>query len=108
MLEPQHAVWTTRATSAVLYLAIFGGIVGYGCYMTALSQLPLSIVSIYTYINPVVAVFLGWFVYSEPFGVREAAAMMVIFVGVWMVRRASVAVQNLRSNSSSETHQKSG
>jgi drug/metabolite transporter (DMT)-like permease len=108
LLEPQPAVWTTRATSAVLYLAIFGGIVGYGCYMTALSQLPLSVVSIYTYINPVVAVFLGWFVYSEPFGFREGAAMIVIFVGVWMVRRASVAAQKLRSDASTEAHQKRG
>lgn len=103
MVEPQHATWTTRAMGAVFYLAIFGGIVGYGCYMTALSRLPLAIVSIYTYINPVVAVFLGWFAYSEPFGVREAAAMVVIFLGVWLVRRASVAAEKLRANSSPQS-----
>lgn len=103
LLEPQHAVWTTRGLSAVVYLAIFGGIVGYGCYMTALSRLPLAIVSIYTYVNPVVAVFLGWFAYREPFGVREAAAMLVIFLGVWLVRRASVAAEKLRANGSTQS-----
>jgi drug/metabolite transporter (DMT)-like permease len=103
MLEPQDAVW-----NAVVYLAIFGGIVGYGCYMVALSRLPLAIVSIYTYVNPVVAVFLGWLAYREPFGLREAAAMAVIFVGVWMVRRASGAAEKLRADSRAEAHQKRG
>jgi drug/metabolite transporter (DMT)-like permease len=86
----------------VLYLATFGGIVGYGSYMTALNGLPLPIVSIYTYVNPVVAVFLGWFVYSEPFGWREALAMVVIFLGVWMVRRASVAAEKFRADSAAD------
>jgi drug/metabolite transporter (DMT)-like permease len=91
------AHWTTRGMGAIVYLAIFGGIVGYSCYALALSRLPLAIVSIYTYINPVVAVFLGWWVYREPFGLREAGAMAVIFAGVAMVRRAaSMPVQKLR------------
>ena len=102
LLEPQHATWTPRATGAVLYLAIFGGIVGYGCYMTALSRLPLPIVSIYTYVNPVVSVFLGWLVYAEPFGWREMLAMVVIFLGVWMVRRASAAADKLRADRSAQ------
>lgn len=110
-LDPQPIVWDPRAIGAVLYLAIFGGIVGYGCYMLSLSRLPLAIVSTYTYINPVVAVFLGWLWYREPFGVREAAAMAVIFLGVWMVRRASAAQeklaasQELSANSGSRSHQ---
>ena len=93
------AHWTARGVGAIVYLAIFGGIVGYSCYALALSRLPLAIVSIYTYINPVVAVFLGWWVYRERFGLREAGAMAVIFAGVAMVRRAtSVAVQKLRAD----------
>lgn len=98
VLEPQRPEWTARGLGAVLYLAIFGGIVGYGCYMLALSRLPLAIVSTYTYVNPVVAVFLGWLVYREAFGWREAAAMAVIFLGVWMVRRASRAAEQLRAD----------
>lgn len=94
--------WTTRGVAAIVYLAIFGGIVGYSCYALALSRLPPATVSTYTYVNPVVAVFLGWWFFREPFGLREAGAMVVIFAGVAMVRRAaSVPVQNLRSGSKS-------
>ncbi len=89
LLLPGMAAWTPQAIGATLYLAIFGGIIGYGCYMLALSRLPLAIVSTYTYVNPVVAVALGWLVYREPFGLRELRAMSVIFLGVWMVRRAA-------------------
>jgi drug/metabolite transporter (DMT)-like permease len=83
------AHWTARAVAAIVYLAIFGGIVGYSCYALALDRLPPATVSTYTYINPVVAVFLGWWVYREQFGLREAAAMAIIFAGVAMVRRAA-------------------
>jgi drug/metabolite transporter (DMT)-like permease len=40
-----------------------------------------------------VAVVLGWWFYREPFGVREAIAMVVIFIGVWVVKRSSVKAQ---------------
>jgi drug/metabolite transporter (DMT)-like permease len=49
--------------------------------------LPVSIVTLYNYINPVVAVFLGWLFYRERFGLRELAAMGVIFAGVALVKR---------------------
>jgi len=99
MFQLPSAHWTARGMGAIVYLAIFGGIVGYSCYALALSRLPLAIVSIYTYINPVVAVFLGWWVYRERFGLREAGAMAVIFAGVAMVRRAtSLPVQKLRAD----------
>lgn len=97
LFEPQPAAWSSSALWAIVYLALFGGILGYGSYMTALSRLPIAIVSIYTYVNPVVAVFLGWLVYSEPFGANETAAMVVIFLGVWLVRRASASAQKLRA-----------
>ena len=99
------AHWTTRGMAAIVYLAIFGGIVGYSCYALALSRLPAAIVSTYTYINPVVAVFLGWWMYREQFGLREAGAMAIIFAGVAMVRRASVAVKKLSADSPAEGSQ---
>jgi drug/metabolite transporter (DMT)-like permease len=90
--------------AAIVYLAIFGGIVGYSCYALALSRLPPATVSTYTYINPVVAVFLGWWVYRERFGLREAGAMAIIFAGVAMVRRAaSVPAQKLRADRAAES-----
>jgi drug/metabolite transporter (DMT)-like permease len=88
--------------AAIVYLAIFGGIVGYSCYALALSKLPAAVVSTYTYINPVVAVFLGWWMYREQFGLREAGAMAIIFAGVAMVRRASMPVKKLSADSAAE------
>lgn len=108
LLEPRPFAPDAPGLAAILYLVVFGSILGYGCYMYILSHLPLAIVSIYTYVNPVVAVLLGWLVYREPFGLREAAAMAVIFLGVYLVRRASTAVQKLRAHGPAEGRQQSG
>ena len=82
---PVH--WSTRSMWAMIYLMIFGSVVGYSAYLYALDQLPVAVVSIYSYINPVVALLLGWLIYKEQIGVREVAAMLVIFAGVALVRR---------------------
>lgn len=78
---------STRSLWAVAWLVVFGSIVGYSSYIYALTHLPVPVVSLYNYVNPVVAVALGWLFYREPFGLREAAAMVVIFLGVYLVKR---------------------
>ncbi len=80
-----HITW--RGSLAILYLATFGSIVGYSAYLYALDKLPVPIVSTYTYVNPIVACVLGWLLLNEPFGMREVAAMAVIFIGVGVVRK---------------------
>jgi drug/metabolite transporter (DMT)-like permease len=82
---------SVRGVSALVYLVVFGSIVGYSSYIYALSHLSVAMVSIYPYVNPVVAVILGWFFYREVFGIREALAMLVIFAGVAIVKRYSPA-----------------
>ena len=85
---PEHPIhWSARGGSALLYLVCFGSIVGYSAYAYALDRLPVAILSVYPYVNAIVAVGLGWLFYREPFGVREAAAMVVIFAGVAVVKR---------------------
>ncbi|MGH9663680.1 MAG: EamA family transporter [Bryobacteraceae bacterium] len=79
--------WKTRSVLAVLYLALSGSIIGYSAYLYALHRLPVAVVSLYTYVNPTVAVLLGWLFYREPFGARAAAAMAIIFCGVAVVKR---------------------
>jgi len=69
--------WSARGISALLYLVVFGSIVGYSAYAYAMDRLPVAIVSVYPYVNAVVAVALGWLFYREPFGTREAMAMAV-------------------------------
>ena len=89
-LIPEPPVrWTAKGAGAILYLAVFGSIVGYSAYIYALDRLPVSLVSVYTYVNPVVAVVLGHLFYGEPFGLREAVAMGVIFAGVALVKHYS-------------------
>ena len=86
----EHPVqWSARGVGALLYLVCFGSIVGYSAYVYAMDRLPVAIVSIYPYVNAVVAVALGWLFYREPFGRREALAMAIIFAGVAIVKRYS-------------------
>ena len=88
LLIPEHPiVWSTRGVSAMLYLVVFGSLVGYSSYIYVLEKLPVAVVSIYTYVNPVVAMILGWLIYAEPLGTREWMAMAIIFAGVAIVKQ---------------------
>jgi len=90
LLVPHHPVhWSTRGVSALLYLVVFGSLVGYSAFVYSMDRLPVAVVSIYPYVNAVVAVALGWLFYREPFGPRESAAMLVIFAAVALVKRYS-------------------
>lgn len=95
--EPIH--WTFRGGAAVVYLVVFGSIVGYSAYVYVLDKLPVSVISIYNYVNPVVAVGLGWLFYREHLGLREFAAMLLVFAGVAMVKRASNATRKRQTPS---------
>ena len=87
---PEHPIhWSVRGVSALFYLVVFGSLVGYSAYAYALDRLPVAIVSVYPYVNAVVAVGLGWLFYREPFGWREAIAMTIIFASVAVVKRFS-------------------
>jgi drug/metabolite transporter (DMT)-like permease len=77
-----------RSLAAFAYLVLFGSIVAYGSYNYAMQKLPLSLVSMYSYINPVIAVLLGWLVLAEPLGWRMLAAMAIILGGVALVKTA--------------------
>jgi drug/metabolite transporter (DMT)-like permease len=92
LLVPHHPIhWSARGVAAILYLVMFGSIVGYSAFVYAMDRLPVAVVSIYPYVNAVVAVTLGWLFYREAFGLRELVAMVVIFSGVWLVKRYSKA-----------------
>lgn len=94
LIVPERPVdWHFRGVAALVYLVVFGSIVGYSAYAYALDRLPVAIVSIYPYVNAVVAVALGWLVYREPFGLKEAVAMAVIFAGVAVVKRYGPAAR---------------
>jgi drug/metabolite transporter (DMT)-like permease len=78
--------FSTRSAGALAYLVVFGSIVAYSAYTYALQKLPLSLVSTYSYINPVIAVLLGWLVLAEPLDWRVGAATAIILLGVALVK----------------------
>ena len=82
---------TARSLAAVLYLVVVGTFVGYICYVYALKHLPVSIVSLYAYFNPVIAVILGSLVLDEPFTSRMAVAIAIIFAAMLIVRTADTS-----------------
>jgi drug/metabolite transporter (DMT)-like permease len=97
--------WTPRGIGAIAYLAMFGGIVGYSAFVYSMAKLPIAIASLYNYVNPLVAVALGWLFFREPFGLLECFAMVMIFTGVAIVKRQSVAVQKLSADRAAESGQ---
>ena len=81
-------VFTVRSASGILYLVVFGSIVAYSAYVYALKHLPIATVSLYSYVNPIIAVVLGTVLLSEPFSVRTLVASALVFAGIAVVRSA--------------------
>jgi drug/metabolite transporter (DMT)-like permease len=84
--EPARLAFTPRSGGALVYLIFVGAIGGFSAYAYALKHLPVATVSLYAYVNPVIAVVLGILVLSEPFDVRMIAAAAVVFVGIVLVK----------------------
>lgn len=76
-----------RTAAALVYLIVVGGIGGFSSYAYALKHLPVATVSLYAYVNPVIAVILGILVLNEPFSPRMAVAAAIVFAGMLLVRR---------------------
>ena len=83
--------FTPRTLGAMTYLVLVGSIVGYSAYVYALKYLPISTVSLYAYLNPIIAVILGTLLLAEPFSVRIVLASALVFAGIAVVRSAPVA-----------------
>ena len=79
---------TPRSLLALLFLIAFGAIVGFTAYLWLLRNANLATVSTYAYVNPVVAVFLGWALAGEVITPRIAAAAAVIVGSVVIITLA--------------------
>jgi len=84
---PQLA-FNTRTTVALIYLIAAGSLAGYTAYAYSLKYLPVATVSLYAYVNPVIAVILGTLVLGEPFHPRLAVAGAVVLTGMALVRES--------------------
>ena len=74
-----------RSLLAMLYLILVGAIVGFSAYIWLLRVVSPARVSTYAYVNPIVAVILGWALAGEPFSTRMAIAALIIISGVVLV-----------------------
>ena len=89
-LRGEPHLWhpTSAGLAAMGYLIVFGSIVGFTAYGYALSHASATVVGTYSYVNPVVAVLLGWALLGEPLSPRKVVAMAVILGAVLWIQRA--------------------
>jgi drug/metabolite transporter (DMT)-like permease len=79
--------WTTPVIFSLSYLILIGSVAAYACYFYAIGKLPMTLVSLYAYINPVIAVLLGWLILNEKLNIRIAIAIAVTLTGIYLVNR---------------------
>ena len=84
--ETARLTFTPRTGGALLYLTLVGAIAGFSAYAYALKHLPVATVSLYAYVNPMIAVVLGTLVLQEQFSVRMVFAALVVLAGSALVR----------------------
>ncbi|RYZ60767.1 MAG: drug/metabolite-transporting permease [Chitinophagaceae bacterium] len=77
----------TDALWGLVYLILVGSLLTYSAYVYAVSKLQPTQVSIYAYINPIVAVFLGWLVLHERMSINVVTGTLITLGGVWLVNR---------------------
>jgi drug/metabolite transporter (DMT)-like permease len=87
--------FSVRSATAFIYLTTIGAIGGFVAYTYALRHLPVSLVSLYAYINPIIAVALGVLLLGEPFDIRMALAAALVFAGVGIVQSRSARTLGL-------------
>jgi drug/metabolite transporter (DMT)-like permease len=85
-----RVVWTPRGVGAMLYLVVCGSWIGYTAYIWLLEHVPTSKVSTYAYVNPVVAVFLGWLVLHEHVDRFILLGSAIVVLSVVLVTSAKV------------------
>lgn len=70
---------------ALLFLIVFGSLIAYLSFIWLMTKRPLAIISTHTYVNPVVAVFLGWLFVNEQLVKGQLIGLLVILVGIVLV-----------------------
>ena len=83
--------FTSRSAVAVVYLIVFGSIIAFSSYRYALQHLPVATMSLYVYVNTVIAVILGTVVLAEPFNWRTGAGVAVVLVGIAPGQKSTTA-----------------
>lgn len=83
--EASEFTFTPNSFMAFIYLLFIGSMVGYASYIYAISHLRVSFVATYSYINPIIALFLGWFVLNEDLDLSIIISAVLVLAGIAMV-----------------------
>ncbi|TDI91572.1 MAG: multidrug DMT transporter permease [Caldithrix sp.] len=104
--ELSQFTFDPKGIAALVYLMIFGSLIGYSAYIYALAKLPTATVSTYAYINPVIAVILGWLVLDERLDWIVALATVIILSGVLLVKKEAEKFKTGSSDAMNEVKKK--
>jgi drug/metabolite transporter (DMT)-like permease len=85
--------WSARGVGAIAYLVVCGSLIGYTSYIWILANAPISKVSTYAYVNPVVAVFLGWLIAHEAVNRYILMGSVIVVASVVLVTSAKVTAK---------------
>jgi len=92
-LTPDRLTWS--GALAFFYLLIVGSLIGFVAFNWLLGHVPATMVGTYAYVNPLIAILVGWLVGGEDMTVRILAGMVVILAGVALVRGGGVKKSRL-------------
>ena len=79
--------WNSSVIYSMAYMSLVGSVTAYACYSYAIKKLPMTLVSLYAYINPIVAVLLGWLVLNEKLNLRVGLAIVLTIAGIYIVNK---------------------
>jgi len=77
-----------QSWASISYLVVFGSVISFIAYLYALQNLSTEQTSLYAYINPIVAMLLGWLIFSEKLTMFIAVGGLVALLGVYLVNKA--------------------
>ncbi|TAH18026.1 MAG: hypothetical protein EAZ08_12560 [Cytophagales bacterium] len=84
----------TEGWLAILYLTFFGSIIGYVAYIYSLATLPVTVVSLYTYINPLITILLSWQLLNEEINILTWLSVALILTSVYIVNKGFKTERN--------------
>lgn len=84
--QERHISYSLNGILAILYLIVFGSLLGYNAYIYLLSVWPAARAGTYAYVNPFVAILLGYLILDEPLSIHVFLGIIIILLGVFMVQ----------------------
>ncbi len=79
--------WSDEVVFSLIYMIGIGSVAAYAFYSYAIKKLPMTLVSLYAYINPMVAVVLGWLILDEKLNTQIGLAIVITIAGIYIVNR---------------------